>query len=46
MAQETCAGCPQQRDLVRVVGIVALLCPTGGQYSGKIRLLEPQWVYP
>ena len=29
----------QVRDLVRVVGIVAPLCPTGCQYSGKIRCI-------
>ena len=33
----------QVRDRVRVVRIVSL-CPTGCQYSGKIRYIEPQGV--
>ena len=32
----------QARDLVRVVDIVAPLCPDGGRYPGKIRFIEPQ----
>ena len=42
MAQETCAGCPQQRDLVRVVGIVAPLCPTGVSIQEKFVLSRPK----
>ena len=32
----------QGRDLVRVVSIVAPLCPTRGWYPRKIRFIEPQ----
>ena len=35
----------QVRDLVRVVGIVSPFVPRGrwgGQYSGKIRFIEPR----
>ena len=35
----------QVRDLVRAVGIVASFCSHGAQYSGVIRLIEPQGVY-
>ena len=34
----------QVRDLVQVVGIVDLFAPQGGQYSGKVRFVEPQGV--
>ena len=34
----------QVRDMVQVVGIIVPFAHRGGQYSGKIRFIEPQGV--